>query len=64
MVNLVPIFFSRVPDQQLAANLVGLLLVASLLTRLAVGVIADRSSKEAVLVVAMALEGGPSSSSL
>ncbi len=58
MVNLVPIFFSRVPDQQLAANLVGLLLVASIVGRLPVGVIADRMSKEAVLIVAMALEAG------
>ena len=55
-INLVPIFVSRGATQQLAANLVGLMLVVSLFCRIPIGMVADRWSKPAILSIAMVIQ--------
>ena len=56
VINLVPILVSRGATQQLAANLVGLLLVVSLFCRVPIGMVADRWSKPAILSVSMVIQ--------
>ena len=56
VINLVPILVSRGAPQQLAANLVGLLLVVSLFCRIPIGIAADKWSKPAILSISMAIQ--------